>query len=380
MLLVDFLKESEPDGPQSNITRDVQPVVPAAGGKIKVMKRSTSGNNVDKKAGADKTSSTFIDKEKAYAEARARIFGVEISVAPSDSEKNNKLDASPGGNPATSGNTAGGAGTSSVNNSQTPVLNSGIKSEQELNSGKIDIPSLDALQIGSTEGAQLPAKKSTNKSSGPAVDTASWKGKNKNVMRDKDAERSDPDFTRNRQFPPPVGVPYGYGSGNATSGPDPMAYGQHQYGMEYSGAPAMQYMHHPPQPPQVYFAHPGPVGYMDQNFAAPIPNRGPTQYANDPYNSNGRGWVGPGPSSSPPLAQGPGVPYSMPNSGFYTGLGAGGPVDYGTSHGMLQYASYEGGHSAPQPTRRAAPILQQPQQQQPRSNNSSYNTDFPPLG
>ena len=82
--------------PQSNITRDVQPVVPSAGGKIKVMKRSTSGNRIDKKTSTDKSSSTFNDKEKAYAEVRARIFGEDITASPiSNNDGNNKLDVPP---------------------------------------------------------------------------------------------------------------------------------------------------------------------------------------------------------------------------------------------------------------------------------------------
>ena len=179
-------------------------------------------------------------------------------------------------------------------------MSSAILLEQEYNNGEIDALSMDSLQLGSSDGAQQP-KKTVNKASTPAVDASSWKTKNKGVIRDKKAERLDPDFTRNRQIPHPIAVPFGYG-GNWISSPDPMVYGQHQqgYGLVYNGAAPIQYIHHS-QPPQMHFAHPGPGGYVDPNYDAPVPRRRPSQYGSDPYNS-GRGWVNPGPSRSPFLS------------------------------------------------------------------------------
>jgi hypothetical protein len=315
VLLLDVAREEEAAAapPPSNITRDIPPPSIAQGGaKIKVMKRNTSGTGIDKKVNPDRNTSTFTDKEKAYAEARARIFGPESGSPSGMSDGVDRPEAVPSPVPAlaSSGGSSdniralGGSRETGKESSQTSLVDREVRRDPVV-----------ATDNSVDDGA---AKKSGTRPQAPAVDPNAWRGKQKVVLRDQEAERSDPDFARHRQ--PQMAAGYGYSDRR------------------------VDYSDQGPYPPAGYY--PAPSGYGESYFA-PTPVQQP--FGMDPY-GGGRTWHG-----QPP------VPGAHP--GYYP-QGAP-PADYQR-----------------QPQQGYAPYAYDPRKPPNRSGsqNTAYNSDFPPLG
>mmetsp|Transcript_1152 Transcript_1152/g.1865 ORF Transcript_1152/g.1865 Transcript_1152/m.1865 type:complete len:421 (+) Transcript_1152:89-1351(+) len=147
ILLINLNKcEKQAVGPSIGQTATGEP-----GGKVKVMRRKANSNaNSKAVTSSDKPKDSVSEREKAYAAARARIFGED--------------EASDGSSPVPSA---------------TPS------------------PPLQSQEVAAP--AAKPATQSGQQSSSRAkkkvVDAGKWKEK-KVLIRDKDAERFDPDFAR----------------------------------------------------------------------------------------------------------------------------------------------------------------------------------------
>lgn len=224
-----------------NVNRSAPPI--ENGKKVKVMKRSTSGGGIDKndkKTG--KHSETLDDKERAYEEARARIFGIDGAAVRAD-----PLNATCTEPPQAVPNAA------EVSRENDEVRNSGMSVSTTPTS------EASAVQPTSVKSKEQPQQRNTSKK-GRNVDTASWTG-NKSIARDKYAEQSDPDFARNQRYAPPTpyaafpnqnyGPPGQYGGGFPMGGP----YGPPgEYGM--------------PIPPASGFHDPR-YGYVNNSYMPP---------------------------------------------------------------------------------------------------------------
>ena len=221
--------------------------------KIKVMKRSTSGSNIDKKdKEKSKQTSTLDDKEKAYEEARARIFGKE---AGPDAE---------GGSPAAAGEPerVGSVEQAPIQKKEDDKVNKNGTSKIHIAGGAPDKGS--DMRSGNTRQASGATRQPLNGGEkGKNVNTSSWTG-NKSIIRDRFAEQSDPDFARMPRYSAPpqfTNQPY-----NGAPGPfaPSMSYGPppQGYGPDFGGIP--------PPPPQG-FSDPR-YGYVNNNvYGQPPP-------------------------------------------------------------------------------------------------------------
>jgi hypothetical protein len=171
-LIIDY-KDCSNDDNINNLNNNINnngnattPVV-APVKKMMVLKRNPNSNeNLKKGIVNNRQNKSDSDKEKAYAEARARIFGEEAAIEGGNVDDSNSNRAVP---PAQVNN--------QVNIEQESISNQSINR----------IPSSEFL--GDNDNY------SENKSNKKAVDTSSWK-KKKSLTRDRFAEQSDPDFAR----------------------------------------------------------------------------------------------------------------------------------------------------------------------------------------
>lgn len=217
--------------------------------KVLVMKRNTSNpglannkaNNSNNSGASGKMSGE--DKERAYQEARARIFGESTATTTSDVNIEEKK-------PSTS-------------NSPPPVATT-------------PPPAVDASSATNNEessGMSSAGGRNINRT----VDVGSWKEK-KSMIRNVDAERSDPDFRRNSRAVPPLGQSpinangmQGFFPANGMLPTAPQLItptGHPGMPMGMHGMPPGPYMHYY-YPPQYY---PGAVPGMPQDMYPPNPN------------------------------------------------------------------------------------------------------------
>ena len=241
-----------------------------------MMKRNPNRDNDIKKQSTKKEKQTPEEREKAYAEARARIFGAEAEAAASAAA----LSAGSTGSLPLKKSTSDGklekektvvaATQSRTGNASPPSPASAmtsVKKKAPSNTGKKS-PSLES---NSSNGKLTPDQlRSATSASPPTVDNASdsGKGRKKTVdvttwkekkftVRDQDAERSDPDFSR-RNVHSTVG---GRGASQHTQyaqssqyrGPDePLAGYQGQGVNGMAPGPAYQQGYQLPQDPYPY--------------------------------------------------------------------------------------------------------------------------------
>lgn len=234
---------------QPNITRDPSVNAISNGNKIKVMKRSTSGNNMDQKGKTAETgSSSIVDKEKAYAEARARIFAEE-SASPNESSKL-PLDVDSG---------IQGSPVLQIAETASPTIEANISSPKVVMSSSP--ASVSTYKIAARPSNQTIVQPNLVQNQrkqgfvkGGRVDPGQWKG-NKAITRDRGAEMIDPDFTRNSYNMPQS---YQY----PVAPPQPYGIMDNQYAYVDNQMPSMesQYYRRPPQPIDDYRGPP-PMGY-----------------------------------------------------------------------------------------------------------------------
>jgi hypothetical protein len=178
-----------------------------SGKKVLVMKRRTpASNQTNKNNDGAKPQLSTEEREKAYQEARARIFGNESSTteespitassaAPQQPEDSNKANVAQylvnrnERNVSSSRPLSKNPSGASLNEQDEPE-------EQNPSSSSNFVRS--ANSSGKEEGRNPKKGGQTGNrpgGKGRLVDVGSWK-ENKSQVRDKDAERSDPDFVR----------------------------------------------------------------------------------------------------------------------------------------------------------------------------------------
>ena len=280
--------------------------------KMTMMKRNPNRDNDVKKESQKKEKQTAEEREKAYAEARARIFGAEAEAAATSaalsatsgstslkkSTSDSKIEktagavsprpgsASPSPPLGTGPTTANTAATSNTKKKATPAA--GKKSPGPDSAASVPVTTSkptpkDQVRSAAT-ASPPPVEVETVKVKKKTVDVTAWKEK-KFTVRDQDAERSDPDFSR-RNVP----------SNNSSRGPS--QHGQYSQQSQFRGPPDDQisgYQNVQIQGPGM--AAPAGQGYQ-QGYQAP----------QDPYQSgqNGNGMMpfGP-PGGHNPYIQGP---------------------------------------------------------------------------
>lgn len=150
-------------------------ITPASAPKIMVRKRGASrpGANGGRGNGADsKTTRSMQDREKAYAEARARIFGEESPSATIDSDNGPKLATQQASGPD------GSKGFGGRGRHEQGASPSGTRRNDQ---------------------AQPDRRDAENRSAA----TQNWK-ESKVLWRNREQELNDPDFTRNHDAYRPV--------------------------------------------------------------------------------------------------------------------------------------------------------------------------------
>ena len=163
--------------------------------KVKIMKRSSSSNQIgnEQKLNASKRKGKKLsDKEKAYAEARARIFNSAKSspnasnidgsdhaaVVNNTTHSSNPDDSSPGS-------------SRSATTSPVPVLG---KSAAPLDESELVTLVPSQLSSAGAGGPNAPKDRKQNRSNLPAAATGG--GASKVTWRNREQEASDPDFQR----------------------------------------------------------------------------------------------------------------------------------------------------------------------------------------
>lgn len=256
-----------------------QSVTPATAPKIIMRKRSAprpNGGEARGNAGSDsKTTRSMQDRERAYAEARARIFGEDSnsssSVASND-EQDAKRNASDGklgshhasGPDGTKGfhRPARGDEASARNRSQSPETS-------------------NAETCSSRNHGQPTRRSSPNANSKSSNDTPkgqNWK-ESKVLWRNREQELNDPDFTRNHDMYRPNSTMNRAPGNNYTSnarygrpGPSAGRFGPPQHQTEFYDQQRAAFGYSAPQgPPFGRRMHPGDYSRLESARAPPPP-------------------------------------------------------------------------------------------------------------
>ncbi|GMF09398.1 unnamed protein product [Phytophthora lilii] len=252
--------------------RQAPAVTPASAPRIMMRKRSAPrpGANGGRGNGADKATPSLQDRERAYAEARARIFGEDNSSAAAESVSSSSPSS-------TTSSAHEGSGGSTGNNGARHGSRqaAGPDGSRGFNRGRGATSSSDNARPQPRD-SRSPKERSTgddgassneySRSSHPsAPNAANWK-ESKVLWRNREQEMNDPDFTRNHDaFRPRSsgGASSGSGSGgespyhgNRFSGGGRFGHGEyqsHQYDRSYDRSYGYQHQQTggapPPQPP-----------------------------------------------------------------------------------------------------------------------------------
>ena len=219
----DFPSDQSPFGSSQNLQEAGIESAPPVAKKMTMMKRNPNRDNDVKKESLKKEKQTAEEREKAYAEARARIFGAEAEAAATSaalsvtstsaalkkSTSDSKIEKTgravsprPGSSspspPLSAGpNTANPAAASNTKKKVTPAA--GKKSPGPDSVGSIPVvtskPASKDQVRSAASASPPPVEAETVKVKKKTVDVTGWKEK-KFTVRDQDAERSDPDFSR----------------------------------------------------------------------------------------------------------------------------------------------------------------------------------------
>ncbi|TMW55874.1 hypothetical protein Poli38472_008522 [Pythium oligandrum] len=294
-------------------------VTPASAPKIMMRKRNTQhpGNGAaGGRGGADgrATQRSIEDRERAYAEARARIFGEDSSsTSASDattsppSSDNNASRVNKNGASTAGGAKLGGSHQASGPDGTRGFVRGRNGSPAATSAGNTTPPTNNATETRAAKPQQ------------------NWK-ESKVLWRNREQEMNDPDFTRNHDAYRPSregsggyygggGPRYGSGGNGGYYHDQPRSYGQHGGGFgggrgrgsgEYNRIDTMQ---RPPAPPSSeYYRHPGPIN-------PPPPPPGGQGFRSD-YSPHGR----PIPVYAPPPPQSAGIgrrtAVDLPSGGY----------------------------------------------------------------
>lgn len=321
-----------------NLSSDRQhpTVTPASAPRIMVRKRNAQrpGANGGRGSGGGKDGSkaarSMQDRERAYAEARARIFGEDSSTESSSAP-------SPDAPPSAAGPTTDSANSSNANSGAEKSRNrqaSGPDGLKGLTRGRGSPPGRSHGESkisarGSVQGQQRPAARS------PVTDPQSWK-ESKVLWRNREQELNDPDFTRNHGAYRPIRTTNSSSDGlyQHSQQPQQRYGGGGSYGGRYGG----EYSPHQSDRSQ--------QGFTAPQFQAPGGGRGryPSEYSR---------------------VDGP--------QQFYRG----GPYQMAPPPPIAVARGFTGTYIQERsPSRSPSAIAADTQQ----SQNGVYNDDFPPLG
>jgi hypothetical protein len=224
-----------------------QPPMTESGKRVLVMKRQVSNSNSLQSRPQDaKPVLTAEEREKAYQEARARIFGSEESQPDTEKEP---VDAS--AKVQTKPQVLSSKASSVDRGSQdldSSVAKGNVRmtsSVGDRNAGREERPL--RINVPNPTGGR---------GRGKLVDVGSWK-ENKSQIRDKDAERSDPDFVRRGS--PNVSQSNIYSaSENFSPAPSPQVYPQ-QYSYQNYDSRSPRDPYRPAFPPNYGNIPPAPT-------------------------------------------------------------------------------------------------------------------------
>ncbi|ETI34029.1 hypothetical protein F441_19207 [Phytophthora nicotianae CJ01A1] len=245
--------------------RQTPAVTPASAPRIMMRKRSAPrpGANGGRGNGADKATPTLQDRERAYAEARARIFGEDNSNAVAES-----VSSSSPSSTASSAYEGSGSGVNTGNN----VLRHGSRQaagpdgSRGFGRGRGTVSSsMIASGSQSRSPEEGPSGNDSNeyaRSSQPsAPNAANWK-ESKVLWRNREQELNDPDFTRNHDAFRPRSSG-GASSGSGSGGESP------HYGNRFGGMG--RYGHGEYQSQQFDRSYDRSYGYQQTGSAPPPP-------------------------------------------------------------------------------------------------------------
>jgi hypothetical protein len=271
--------------PQSTVPRvlliDLSPdrqtpaITPASAPRIMMRKRSAPRPGANGGRGnADKATPSLQDRERAYAEARARIFGEENTNTAAES-----VSSSSPSSTTSSVHEGSGSGTSTGNNNSRhgsrqatgPDGSRGFgrgRGAASSSGGATGLQSRDARsphdRSGETDGANSNAYSRPSHPSAP--NAANWK-ESKVLWRNREQEMNDPDFTRNHDAFRPRSSG-GASSGSGSGGESP--YHGSRYGG--GGGGAGRFGHGDYQSHQYDRSYDRSFGYQhQQSGAAPPP-------------------------------------------------------------------------------------------------------------
>ncbi|OWZ20604.1 hypothetical protein PHMEG_0004960 [Phytophthora megakarya] len=219
-----------------DLSADRQPptVTPASAPRIMMRKRSAPrpGANGGRGNGADKTTPSLQDRERAYAEARARIFGKDngSTAAESVSSLSPSLTTS-----SAHESTAGVLSTSNNGARLGSRQAAGLDGSRGFGRGCGVVASGANVRGSQARESRSPKERPSGndsneyeRSSHPsAPNTASWK-ESKVLWRNREQEMNDPDFTRNHDAFRPRSSG-GASSGSGSGGESP------HYGNRFGG-------------------------------------------------------------------------------------------------------------------------------------------------
>lgn len=244
-LLIDLPPPSEsasdqsPFGSKQNLQESsVGEVTPPVVKKMTMMKRNPNRDNDVKKESSKKEKQTAEEKEKAYAEARARIFGIEAESATSaatvspavpaathlkKSTSDGKLEKAVRSTSPRAGSASPPPPVTTVQNAtnypavangakkkaQPPAAKKAVSVEASGSASTSSKASSDQQRAATASPAPSDSANDSGKGKKKTVDVTGWKEK-KFTVRDQDAERSDPDFSRRN-----VSTSQSTGRGNA---------------------------------------------------------------------------------------------------------------------------------------------------------------------
>ncbi|GAB9466806.1 hypothetical protein Gpo141_00004171 [Globisporangium polare] len=337
--------------------RQQQTVTPATAPKIMMRKRGAqTGVNGGKNPGDAKNAQRSMqDREKAYAEARARIFGEDTGAEPTSSSASSNSSPSAAASANTSGESSlsgAGAKLHYSNNQQAagPDGSRGFGGRGGAAAGRgpggqVNKPQQrqDIADAQDRADSSDSAASTTSTGAPRAQSTKNWK-ESKVLWRNREQEMNDPDFTRNRDA-------YRPSRNNSNNASEYSRYPHPQAQQQQMGrypAPQMDYYSQQQQPPLPSRRFP-PGGEYNR-----IDNTGMMRPPPPPDHFRSGGAAGGFSMNTPPLPPPP------------PAAGAGGRGGYGynnSPHGR----QYQHQHSSPSPVRGAR-------------NGGGYNDDFPPLG
>ncbi|KAI9911665.1 hypothetical protein PsorP6_009309 [Peronosclerospora sorghi] len=205
--------------------RQAPTVTPASAPRIMMRKRSVlrPGANGGRGNGVDKATPSLEDRERAYAEARARIFGEDNGCTGAELIS----ASSPSSNMASSARDSSGLVLSPDRNvsrhrsrqAAGPDGSRGFDRREGSTSGGMSGSQIQETRSPKQRASINDRKESIQASQQPsAPNAASWKG-SKVLWRNREQELNDPDFTRNHDvFRPRGGASSGTGGDSSYHG------------------------------------------------------------------------------------------------------------------------------------------------------------------